>query len=139
MLKTSDGKSRLLRVIAPLNVLLIKGLGLTIDKTRIGDTGFVRCLPSGCVADVVMDDALLDQLKNGKTATFVIYLTPGRGRRPAAVARRLQGGIRQAAVMAVMALVAEGETPPPRPLPRRAVREEQALERRVKGRWTRRG
>ncbi|OAI31352.1 invasion associated locus B family protein [Methylosinus sp. R-45379] len=79
VLKTSDGKSRLLRVIAPLNVLLIKGLGLTIDKTRIGDTGFVRCLPSGCVADVVMDDALVDQLKNGKTATFVIYLTPDEG------------------------------------------------------------
>lgn len=79
VLKTSDGKSRLLRVIAPLNILLIKGLGLTIDKTRIGDTGFLRCLPSGCVAEVVMDDALLDQLKNGKTATFVIYLTPDEG------------------------------------------------------------
>jgi len=79
VLKTSDGKSRLLRVIAPLNVLLIKGLGLTIDRTRIGDTGFVRCLPSGCVADVVMDDALIEQLKNGRTATFVIYLTPDEG------------------------------------------------------------
>jgi invasion protein IalB len=79
VLKTSDGKSRLLRVIAPLNVLLVKGLGLTIDKTRIGDTGFLRCLPSGCVAEVVMDDALLDQLKNGTTATFVIYLTPEEG------------------------------------------------------------
>jgi invasion protein IalB len=79
VLKTSDGKSRLLRIIAPLNVLLIKGLGLTIDKTRIGDTGFLRCLPSGCVAEVVMDDALVEQLKNGKTATFVIYLTPDEG------------------------------------------------------------
>ncbi|MBY6242057.1 invasion associated locus B family protein [Methylosinus sp. Sm6] len=79
VLKTSDGKSRLLRVIAPLNVLLIKGLGLTIDKTRIGDTGFLRCLPSGCVAEVVMDDALIEQLKSGKTATFVIYLTPDEG------------------------------------------------------------
>jgi invasion protein IalB len=79
VLKTSDGKSRLLRVIAPLNVLLIKGLGLTVDKNRIGDTGFLRCLPSGCIAEVVMDDALVDQLKNGKTATFVIYLTPDEG------------------------------------------------------------
>lgn len=79
VLKTSDGKSRLLRVIAPLNILLIKGLGLTIDKTRIGDTGFLRCLPSGCVAEVVMDDALIEQLKIGKTATFVIYLTPDEG------------------------------------------------------------
>jgi hypothetical protein len=33
VLKTSDGKSRLLRVIAPLGVLLPAGLGLKIDDT----------------------------------------------------------------------------------------------------------
>jgi invasion protein IalB len=79
VLKTSDGKSRLLRVIAPPGVLLPKGLGLTIDQNRIGSTGFVKCLPSGCVAEVIMDDKLVDQLKTGKTATFVIYLTPDEG------------------------------------------------------------
>ena len=78
-LKTADGKSRLLRVIAPLGVLLPNGLGLKIDQTDIGRAGFVRCLPTGCVAEVIMDDKLVDQLKTGKTATFIIYQTPEEG------------------------------------------------------------
>ncbi len=78
-LKTSDGKSRLLRVIAPLGVLLPNGLGLKIDQADIGRAGFVRCLPTGCVAEVIMDDKLVDQLKTGKTATFIIYQTPEEG------------------------------------------------------------
>lgn len=79
VLKTSDGKSRLLRVIAPLGVLLPNGLGLKIDQTDIGRAGFVKCLPTGCVAEVVMDDKLTDQLKNGKTATFIIHQVPEEG------------------------------------------------------------
>ncbi len=79
VLKTSDGKSRLLRVIAPLGVLLPNGLGLHIDQNNIGSAGFVKCLPTGCIAEVVMDDKLIDQLKTGKTATFVIHQTPDEG------------------------------------------------------------
>jgi invasion protein IalB len=79
VLKTSDGKSRLLRVIAPLGVLLPNGLGLKIDETDIGRAGFVKCLPTGCVAEVVLDDKLIDQLKNGKTATFIIHQIPDEG------------------------------------------------------------
>jgi invasion protein IalB len=78
-LKTSDAKSRLLRVIAPLGVLLPSGLGLKIDQTDIGRAGFVKCLPTGCVAEVVMDDKLLEQLRSGKTATFIIHQTPEEG------------------------------------------------------------
>ncbi|MFT4096842.1 MAG: invasion associated locus B family protein [Rhodoblastus sp.] len=78
-LKTADGKSRLLRVIAPLGVLLPNGLGLKIDQADIGRAGFVRCLPTGCVAEVIMDEKLLDQLRTGKTATFIIYQTPEEG------------------------------------------------------------
>jgi invasion protein IalB len=63
VLKTADQKSRLLRVVAPLGVLLPSGLGLKIDDKDIGRAGFVRCLTTGCVAEVVMDDALLGQLK----------------------------------------------------------------------------
>ncbi|MCC3245115.1 invasion associated locus B family protein [Methylocystis sp. WRRC1] len=79
VLKTSDGKSRLLRVIAPLGVLLPNGLGLKIDETDIGRAGFVKCLPTGCVAEVVMDDKLIDQMKGGKTATFIIHQVPEEG------------------------------------------------------------
>jgi invasion protein IalB len=79
VLKTADGKSRLLRVIAPLGVLLPSGLGLKVDTADIGRAGFVRCLPSGCVAEVVMEEKLLDQLRGGTNATFIIFQTPEEG------------------------------------------------------------
>jgi len=79
VLKTADLKSRLMRVVAPLGVLLPSGLGLKIDNVDIGRAGFVRCLPNGCIAEVVMDDALISKLRTGKTATFIIFQTPEEG------------------------------------------------------------
>ena len=79
VLKTADGKSRLLRVIAPLGVLLPSGLGLKVDQTDIGRAGFVRCLPSGCVAEVVMEEKLFEQLRTSNSATFIIFQTPEEG------------------------------------------------------------
>ena len=79
VLKTADQKSRLMRVLAPLGVLLPSGLGLKIDDADIGRAGFVRCLPNGCVAEVVMDDKLVGQLRAGQQATFVIFQTPEEG------------------------------------------------------------
>jgi invasion protein IalB len=79
VLKTADGKSRLLRVVAPLGVLLPSGLGLKIDQADVGRAGFVRCLPTGCVAEVMMEDKLIEQLKGGSTATFIIFQTPEEG------------------------------------------------------------
>jgi invasion protein IalB len=79
VLKTADQKSRLMRVVAPLGVLLPSGLGLKIDNADIGRAGFVRCLPNGCIAEVVMDDTLLKKLRSGKTATFIIFQTPEEG------------------------------------------------------------
>jgi len=79
MLKTADQKSRLMRVVAPLGVLLPSGLGLKIDQADIGRAGFVRCLPNGCIAEVVMDDDLIKKLRTGKSATFIIFQTPEEG------------------------------------------------------------
>lgn len=79
VLKTADGKSRLLRVVAPLGVLLPSGLGLKVDQTDVGRAGFVRCLPTGCIAEVMMEDKLIDQLSTGTQATFIIFQTPEEG------------------------------------------------------------
>jgi invasion protein IalB len=79
VLKTADRKSRLMRVIAPPGVLLPSGLGLKIDNTEIGRAGFVRCVPNGCVAEVIMDDTLLGRLRSGQGATFIIFQTPEEG------------------------------------------------------------
>ncbi|EAQ37194.1 invasion associated locus B [Nitrobacter sp. Nb-311A] len=79
VLKTADQKSPLMRVVAPLGVLLPSGLGLKLDNVDVGRAGFVRCLPNGCVAEVVLDDKLLGQLRSAKTATFIIFETPEEG------------------------------------------------------------
>ncbi|WP_210497260.1 invasion associated locus B family protein [Microvirga antarctica] len=79
VLKTADGKSRLLRIVAPLGILLPSGLGLKIDQADIGRAGFVRCLTTGCVAEVVMEEALINQMKTGQTATFIVFQTPEEG------------------------------------------------------------
>jgi invasion protein IalB len=79
VLKTADKKTRLMRVIAPPGVLLPSGLGLTIDNAEVGRAGFVRCVPNGCVAEVIMDDALIGKLRNAQTATFIFFQTPEEG------------------------------------------------------------
>jgi invasion protein IalB len=79
VLKTADNKSRMMRVVAPLSVLLPTGLGLKIDNQDVGRAGFVRCLPNGCIAEVIMDDNLIKQLRTGTTATFIIFQTPEEG------------------------------------------------------------
>jgi invasion protein IalB len=79
VLKTADQKARLMRVVAPMGVLLPSGLGLKIDNADVGRAGFVRCLPNGCIAEVVMDDNLVKQLRAGQTATFIIFQTPEEG------------------------------------------------------------
>ena len=60
-------------------MLIPSGLGLKIDQVDVGRAGFVRCLPNGCIAEVVMEDKLVDQMKNGQSATFIIFQTPEEG------------------------------------------------------------
>jgi invasion protein IalB len=78
-LKTVDGKNRLIRMLAPLGVLLPAQLGLRIDGVSAGHVKFVRCLPNGCLAEAVIEDDLLKKLSTGKTATFIIFQTPEQG------------------------------------------------------------
>ena len=77
--ETADGAARVLRVVAPLNVFLPRGLGLDIDGEDLGRAVFVRCVREGCQAEVVMDDALIERFSSGTNATFVIFQTPEAG------------------------------------------------------------
>jgi invasion protein IalB len=79
VLKTADQKFRLMRVLAPLGVLLPNGLGLRIDSADVGKVSFVRCLPNGCVAEVVVNEELMNRLRTGQNATFIIFQTPEEG------------------------------------------------------------
>ena len=76
--KFSNG-TRVLRVFAPLGVLLPPGLGLKIDGKDVGHAPFLRCHTFACYAQVVVEDKLVDQFANGKTAIFVIFQTEEAG------------------------------------------------------------
>ena len=79
VLKTADQKSKLMRVVAPLGVLLPSGLGLKLDNVDVGRAGFVRCLPNGCVAETLIDDKLLQRMESAQTMTLVLFQTPEEG------------------------------------------------------------
>lgn len=79
LLKTADGKNQIIRVLAPLGVLLPSGLGLKIDEADIGRAGFVRCMNNGCMAEVILQDDIIKKLKTGERATFIIFKTPEQG------------------------------------------------------------
>lgn len=79
VLKTADRKSRILRVLAPLGVLLPNGLGLNVDGKDIGRAYFVRCFSDGCYAEVVLQDDLLKTLRAGTQATFIVFQSPEQG------------------------------------------------------------
>lgn len=79
VLKTADKKARILRVLAPLGVLLPNGLGLNIDGKDIGRAYFVRCIADGCYAEVILDEKLLAAMSTGSQATFILFQTPEEG------------------------------------------------------------
>ena len=79
VLKTADKSARILRVLVPLGVLLPHGLGLSIDGEDVGRAGFVRCLPQGCIAEVIMDEKLISLMSDKEFATFIVFQTPEEG------------------------------------------------------------
>jgi invasion protein IalB len=76
--KFSNG-TRVLRVFAPLGILLPPGLGLKIDDQDVGHAPFLRCHSFACYAQVVVEDGLVDKLRTGKTAIFIIFQTEEAG------------------------------------------------------------
>jgi invasion protein IalB len=76
--KFSNG-TKVLRVFAPLGVLLPPGIGLKIDDVDVGHAPFLRCHTFACYAQVTVEDKLIEQLKTGKTAIFIIFQTEEAG------------------------------------------------------------
>lgn len=76
--KFSNG-TQVLRVFAPLGVLLPPGLGLKIDGKDIGHAPFLRCHSFACYAQVVVEAGLLEQLQKGENAIFIIFQSEEAG------------------------------------------------------------
>ena len=70
---------KLLRVVVPLGVLLPTGLGLKVDNQDVGNAPFLKCGKRGCVAEVVLQNEVIDKLKKGTNAMFIIFDTPEAG------------------------------------------------------------
>ena len=79
ILRTADKEAEIMRVLAPLGVLLPNGLGLNVDGKDIGRAYFVRCFQDGCYAEVILQGELLETMKKGQTATFIVFQTPEEG------------------------------------------------------------
>jgi invasion protein IalB len=72
VLKTADRKARILRILAPLGVLLKDGMELYVDSNNIGRAYFTRCFSEGCYVEVEIDEELMRILRAGKNAVFAL-------------------------------------------------------------------
>lgn len=73
------GGESLLRVIAPLGVLLTHNLAVKVDGDYLGEAPFLRCYVLGCQAQIEMDEKLRAKLSSGKTLLLVIHRTAEQG------------------------------------------------------------
>ncbi|MGL1921071.1 MAG: invasion associated locus B family protein [Hyphomicrobiales bacterium] len=76
---SSEKPAGLIKILVPLGVLIPTGVGMNIDGENLGLTGFLRCLPNGCTAVATLSQPLLTTLKQAKTASFTVFLTPEDG------------------------------------------------------------
>lgn len=78
-LKSVDGQKKVLRVVAPLGVLLPFELGLKIDDADIGRVKYQQCGRIGCLAQVDISADLEEKLTKGSQAIFIIFQTQEAG------------------------------------------------------------
>ena len=67
-------------------------------QNDVGRAGFVRCLPNGCIAEVVMDDELIKQDAHRQDRDLHHLPDAGRRHRLSHEPRRFRRGLRQAAL-----------------------------------------
>jgi invasion protein IalB len=73
------GGETILRVIAPLGVLLTHNLAVKVDGDYLGEAPFLRCYVLGCQAQIEVDDKLRNKLTSGKTLLLVVHRTTEQG------------------------------------------------------------
>jgi invasion protein IalB len=73
------GGEHILRVIAPLGVLLTHNLAVKVDGDYLGEAPFLRCYVLGCQAQIEIDEKFRTRLTAGKTMLLVIHRTTEQG------------------------------------------------------------
>ncbi len=78
-MRAFDSDKKILRIVAPLGVVLPAGLGLRVDGADVGNVKFLKCWKFGCLAEVIVNDELVSKFAAGQTASFIVFPTPESG------------------------------------------------------------
>ncbi|MEC9369626.1 MAG: invasion associated locus B family protein [Pseudomonadota bacterium] len=81
-LQAPENKGLLMRVVAPVGVLLPYGLRMAVDGKDFGKIPYLKCSVvggRGCIAETLLQTEIVDKLKTGKEAWFTIFHTPELG------------------------------------------------------------
>jgi invasion protein IalB len=78
-MRAFDSDRKILRIVAPLGVVLPAGLGLRVDGADVGNVKFLKCWKFGCLAEVIVNDDLVSKFSSGQTASFIVFPTPESG------------------------------------------------------------
>lgn len=54
-------------LLTPLGTLLPANMTVKLDAEKAAATPFIVCTPEGCMADIMLEGALLEKLKSGKS------------------------------------------------------------------------
>lgn len=79
------------RIITPLNVMLIRQLGMRIDGGEIKTTPFLICTQVGCEARPPIKQPLIDEFKAGSKIEFLTEVPTSEGPKVVAVEISLSG------------------------------------------------
>jgi len=77
--KEKDKVVPAMRVMAPLGVFLPTGIALEIDGAAVGRVPYARCTRRVCYATATASPEMLDKMRKGSAANFIIYQGPGMG------------------------------------------------------------
>ncbi|MEM1277248.1 MAG: invasion associated locus B family protein [Pseudomonadota bacterium] len=65
-------------IVAPLGVVLPAGVRVQIDGGQVRGTNYQVCIQIGCLAQDVVSEAFLADMKKGSTARMIVMLPPNR-------------------------------------------------------------
>ncbi|WP_417674256.1 invasion associated locus B family protein [Roseibium sp.] len=72
--KEIDGEARKLLIIAvPTGRLIQPGLGVQIDSGKLVQAKYSICVPTTCVAELVVDDGFISSMKQGTKITLTTF------------------------------------------------------------------
>lgn len=63
-----------MRIVAPLGIILLIPLRVTIDDKNPADLPYTRCIPDGCMTDVLLTTEAVEKMKAGKKMVLTYTL-----------------------------------------------------------------